>query len=180
MAQEPEPEVRKAIPITERTISSPADATGDIRIAPMTSNDPAKIKEAQLAMADGFYQRKEYEIACVEFQKFLQMTVPGDFHRGQALFHLAEAYRSLDKSLEAQATYQQLLRENSSGDIAASASYRTGEYYHTKKELKKGIEAFSQAAQLSKNITIQNAARYQQGLCHDELGDQEKAASLFD
>lgn len=33
---------------------------------------------------------------------------------------------------------------------------------------------------MSKNITIQNAARYQQGLCHDELGDQQKAATLFD
>lgn len=146
----------------------------------MTSNDPTKIKEAQFAVADGFYQRKEYEIACVEFQKFLQMSAPGDLHRDQALFHLAEAQRALDKSLEAQETYQQLLRETSSGDIAASASYRVGEYYHTKKELKKGIEAFSQAAQLSKNVTIQNAARYQQGLCHDELGDQEKAATLFD
>ena len=176
----PEPEVRKAIPITEPTIPSSGDTAGDIRIAPITSTDPAQIKESQFALADGFYQRKEYEIACIEFQKFLQMSAPGDSHRDQALFHLAEAYRSLDKSLEAQATYQQLLKENSSGDIAASASYRVGEYYHTKKELKKGIEAFSQAAQLSKNVTIQNAARYQEGLCHDELGDQEKAATLFD
>lgn len=175
-----EPEVRKAIPIAQPTSTQPPDTPVDIRIAPIASSDPSQMRDAQFAVADGFYQRKQYEIACVEFQKFLQMTTPGDPHRDQALFHLAEAERALDKSLEAQETYQQLLKESSTGDIAASASYRLGEYYHTKKELKKGIEAFSQAAQLSKNITIQNAARYQQGLCHDELGDQEKAAMLFD
>lgn len=174
------PEIRKAIPLNESLNAPLTNTINEVQIAPITSHDPTKAKEAQFAVAEGFYQRKEYEIASVEFQKFLQLSLPGDRYREQALFHLAEAYRSLDKSLEAQSIYQQLLKETPSGDMAASASYRMGEYYHNKQELQKSIDAFSQAAQLTTNITIQNAARYQQGVCHDELGDQEKAAMLFD
>lgn len=132
-----EPEIRKAIPLNARAEAISEATASDIRIAPSTSDDPEKIKEAQFAVAEGFYQRKEYEIACVEFQKFLQMSTPGDPHRDQALFHLAEAERSLDKNLEAQATFQQLLKETPSGEIAASASYRVGEYYQKKKNYKK-------------------------------------------
>ncbi len=174
-----EPEVRKAIPLSSPVIITP-EVAGEIRIAPITSHEPATMKEAQLAVAEGFYQRREYEIAVVEFQKFLLLSSPGDLHRDQALFHLGESYRFLNKSLEAQSTYQQLLKEIPTGDIAASASYRMGEYDQAKKEFKKGADAFAQAAQLSKNVTIQNAARYQEGRCHDELGEQEKAATLFD
>lgn len=174
------PEVRRAIPIGESSSLSASQAAGNARIASITANDSVSIKEAQFSVAESFYQRKEYEIASVEFQKFLHSSIPGDLHRDQALFHLGETYRSLDKNYEAQIIYQQLLKEIASGEIAASASYRMGEYYHSEKELRKAIEAFSKAAQLSKNIKIQNAARYQQGVCDNELRDQEKATIPFD
>lgn len=155
-------------------------SSGEIRVAPLNSSNPSKIKDSQLAVAEGFYHRKEYELALAEFQKFLSLTTPGELHRDQALFHLAETYRFLDKTLEAQSFYQQLLTETPLGSYAASASFRLGEYYHLKKELKKSIEAFSQAAQLSTNAPLQSMAHYQEGICHHELGEQEKAASLFD
>ncbi|MBM3857123.1 MAG: tetratricopeptide repeat protein [Verrucomicrobia bacterium] len=170
------PEIRKATPVHESAISSPISPVEETGVEPLRSKNAA---DARFAVAEGFYQRKEYQLACVEFQKFLQLSTPGDLHRDEALFHLAEAYRFLDKSLEAQSTYEQLLKETPSGDVAASAAYRIGEYYHDKKELKKGIKAFEQAAQLSKSATIKNAAHYQQKLCHDELSEQEKATTLF-
>ena len=180
VATEAEPQIRKAIPLNEPTATTTQEVSSDIRIAPIVSNDPVKIREAQLAVAEGFYQRKEYDLASLEFQKFLQSSTLGEAHRDQVLFHLAEAYRWNKKNIEAQATYQQLLRETPSGEIAGLAAYHIGEYYRRQKEFQKAIEAFSQAAQLSNSITIKNAARYQEAFCHDALGEQEKAALLFD
>lgn len=174
-----EPEVRRALPASSVTEVSPQESQGDIRIAPATSSDPAQIADNQLAVAEGFFNRKQYDMAISEYQKFLNLTSPGEAHRDQALFHLGEIFREQQNGFKAEETYLQLLKEKPSGDFAAAAAYRLGEYYSVRKESKKAAESFAQAVTLSTNPAIQNAARYQQALCRDQLGEDEKATSLL-
>jgi tetratricopeptide (TPR) repeat protein len=181
-----EPEVRRAIPISSAPPSTKAlsttpeiDTSQDIRIAPSTSSDPQQLAVAQLAVADGFFERKEFSVAAAEYEKFLQMTSPGQPHRDQALFRLGECRRKLGSEFVAEGIYQQLLKEIPSGIFAAGAAYRLGEYYQLRKEASKAVTSFAQAASLSEDPKIKNAARYQQALCYDQLGEGKKATELF-
>lgn len=185
------PEIRKAIPIAPAKSRSSNSAINDIRIETtsevvpidfltVTPRNTSSSTDPQFAVAEGFYLRKEYALANKELQKFLQLTSPGDRDREQALFDLGETYRFLNQNLEAQATYQQLLKEASTGEVAASAWYRIGSYYAEKKDFEKADDAFSKAIQLTKNGTLQKAARYHQTLSHEALEEQKKGAMLFD
>lgn len=186
------PEVRRAIPINQSspsagtavtsTNNSPSTAAefGNIRLAPIASSDPAALAEAQLAVANGFFLRQQWNVAALEFEKFLQQTTPGMPHRDQALFRLGECERQSGDHFSSQKTYQQLLQEIPSGAMAAAAAYRLAEYYQSRKEIKSAMEAYAQAATLTTDPAIKNAARYNQGRCYEELGEEKKALTLFE
>lgn len=174
------PEIRRAIPITSSPASSPENNLSDIRLAPIDSSDPAKLAEAQFAVANGFFSRKQWSVAALEYEKFLQMTTPGQAHRDQALFRLGECQRLSGDGFSSQTIYQQLLKESPTGAMAAAASYRLAEYYQSRKETKSAMESYAQAVTLSSDPTIKNAARYQEALCCRELGEEKEALSLFD
>lgn len=181
-----EPEVRRAIPISSQSSPRTApnttekpDTSNDIRIAPISSSDPQKRAIAQLTVADGFFNRQEFSIAAAEYEKFLQITSPGQPYREQALFRLGECRRKLGNEFASEEAYQQLLKEISSGIFAAGAAYRLGEYYQLRKENQKAITSFAQAVSLSDDPKIKNAARYQQALCCDQLGDEKQATGLL-
>ncbi|MFZ4116304.1 MAG: tetratricopeptide repeat protein [Chthoniobacterales bacterium] len=181
-----EPEVRCAIPISSESTPTQKSSTTremsdshDIRIAPINSSDPQQHAAAQLLVADGFFDRKEFSVAAAEYEKFLRMTYPGQPHRDQALFRLGECRRKLGSEFAAEEAYQQLLKEISSGIFAAGASYRLGEYYHSRQESTKALAAFGQASSLCDDPKIKNAARYAQALCYDQLGEEKEAMGLL-
>lgn len=174
------PEVRKALPVSSTLSSDLESKPSDIRLAPIDTSKPAAAAEAQLAVANGFFARKQWSMAALEYEKFLQMTTPGQAHRDQALFRLGECYRFLEDGFSSQRIYQQLLTESAKGAMAAAAAYRLAEYYQSRKEIQKAMEFYAQAANLSSDPGIKNAARYQEGLCHRELGEEKEALALFD
>ncbi len=175
-ALQPLPEIRRATPVSRAL----KEASDDIRLAPINSSDPAKLVEAQLAVANGFFSRQQWGVAASEYEKFLQMSTPGQPHRDQAFFRLGECRRQLGNSFAAEEIYQQLLKEIPSGAMAAAAAFRSAEYYQGRQETKSAMEAYAQAATLSSDLEIKNAARYQQALCCRELGEEKEALSLFD
>ncbi|MEA3164806.1 MAG: Outer rane lipoprotein, partial [Verrucomicrobiota bacterium] len=79
--------------------SKPKDADTDqdvIRLTPgqgtdAQSGDPAK---AELAIADGLYIRKLYDLAVPEYEKYLGQF-PGDSGRPSAMYRLADCYAKL-------------------------------------------------------------------------------------
>ncbi|MFI0348600.1 MAG: tetratricopeptide repeat protein [Chthoniobacterales bacterium] len=170
-------EVRRAEQVTA---GGEAGKNSTIRIAPVAASDATQVAEAQLAVAEGFFNRKQYDSAVPEYEKFLKITAPGQPRRDQALFHQGESLRFLGKGFKSQSIYQQLLTEYALGEFAASAAYRLGEYYYGRKENKEAAEAFLQAAKRTDNPKLQNAARYQEALCRDELGEQTQATVLLD
>lgn len=174
-----EPEVRRAVPVSSSNSFSSESNASDIRVAPVVSSDASQLAAAQLAVAEGFFNRREFDVAVPEYEKFLKMTSPGQPYREEALFHLGEALRLLNNGFSAESTYLQLLKEKPSGEFAASAAYRLGVYHQKRKETKVAVEAFAQAAQLSTNPPLQNAAHYQEALCRDELGEEAQATTLL-
>ncbi len=181
-----EPQVRRALFIsapthpTEQSNSGSSNSTSsDIRLAPSVSLTEEEKKLAQLLAADRCYDREEFSTALLEYQRFLQQTTPHQAQRNQALFRLAECQRKLGQKLAAEETYRQLLEETPSGIFAAGAAYRLGESYQARQEKSQAALYFAEAASLTNDPKVKNAARYAQALCYDQLGEEEKAMDLL-
>lgn len=180
------PEIRRAIPVYPENTSKQkpnstleVDMSQDIRLAPLRSSDAQQWTNNQLEKADEFFNHKEFSLASVEYEKFIQMTSPGQFHRDQALFRLGECHRKLDHEIAAKEEYQQLLKEFPSGVFAAGAAYRLGEYYQKRKETTQAIAAYEQSVSLGNDPKIKNAAYYELALCYDQVENDKKALEIF-
>src|ERR1700726_2224878 len=84
----------------------------EIRLTPgqspdAESGDPAK---AQLAIADGLYIRKLYDLAVPEYEKYLSQF-ESDSGRPSAMYRLADCYANLGQEQSALDTYRMLIDE---------------------------------------------------------------------
>ena len=87
----------------------------EIRLAPEggseNASDPAK---AQLAIADGLYVRKLYDLAAPEYEKYLG-RYQEDSGRAAAMYRLADCYSKTSQETPAVNTYRMLINEIQSG-----------------------------------------------------------------
>lgn len=159
--------------------SSAPDAPGSIRIAPVSASDPAAIAASQLAVADGFYGRKQPESAVPEYEKFLIMATKGTPGRERALYRLGESQRQMGSKMAAESTFLRIMGEYPAGEFAPSSSYRLGEIRSTRGEYSNAADNFAFTAKGAADPSIKLASLYQQALCLEKTGKEEEAKALF-
>ncbi len=82
----------------------------------------------QLDFADGLFSRGFYELAAIEYRRFLQEHPQGT-QRELALYRLGECYRLLGKEEEAIKIYQKQLAGFPEGERAGHAHYRLSQLF---------------------------------------------------
>lgn len=206
LVQQPpqEPEVRRALPATASdfpaqipvmkalpagtpltpastppVVPSAPDAPGSIRFAPAAASDPAALAASQLAVADGFYGRKQPESAVPEYEKFLIMSTKGTPGRERALYRLGESQRQMGSKTAAESTFLRIMGEYPSGEFSPSASFRLGELRATRGEYANAADNFAFTAKGAADPSIKLAALYQQALCLEKTGKQSEADTLL-
>lgn len=163
-----------ATPTTPPTIPDPA---GSIRIGP--ASDPAALLTAQLAVADGFYERKQPEGAVPEYEKFLIMAPKSAEGRERALYRLGDSQRQMGSIPAAEATYLRVISEYPQGAFASSASYRLGELREAHGNYPNAADNFALAAKGAADPSVRLAALYRQALCLEKSARQAEADTLF-
>jgi tetratricopeptide (TPR) repeat protein len=78
------------------------------------------------------YGRKEYDLAATQYAQYLT-TYPRGTYSQIALYRLAESQLNLGQTLEAEATYRQLIQRYRTGDYVANAAYRLGSLAYNRK-----------------------------------------------
>jgi TolA-binding protein len=157
--------------------------TGDqdeIRLAPGqgadTENaDPAK---AQLAIADGLYIRKLYDLAVPEYEKYLG-EYPGDPGRPSAMFRLADCYWNLGQPQPALNTYRMLIDEAGTGEFVGSAAFRLASDEFDKKNFQNAAPLYEKAYANAKTPEIKLTARYYQAKCLELVGKKREAGIAY-
>lgn len=186
--------VRKALPVAETVPtatpprsaatlrtgpSSAPDASGTIRLAPSSiTPDPLATAAAQLAVADGFYARKEVAAAVPEYEKFLIMAEKGNSSREKALYRLGECQRQMGSSAAAQASFLSLLRDFPSGPFVPAASYRLGELLEKQGEHQQAADRFAVAAKGASDPMVRLAALHNEAISLEEGGNAQDAQGL--
>jgi TolA-binding protein len=189
-AQSPEPRrSTETAPDVKPSAGSPAepdaktrDQAGqdEIRLAPnqgpaSESADPAK---AQLAIADGLYIRKLYDLAVPEYEKYLGQF-PGDPGRPSAMYRLADCYASLGQEEPALNTYRMLVNEIGTGEFVASAAFRLATREFEKKNFQEAAPLYEKAYLNAKTPEVKLTARYYQAKCLELTNKKADAATAY-
>jgi TolA-binding protein len=155
------------------------DADGDIRIGPLQPMDaqrPADNAKSALAIADGLYLRKLYDLAVPEYEKFVGQY-PTDPGRAAALYRLADCYSILGQEMPALSTYRMLINQIGTGEFVGSAAFRLGAREFDKKDYLDAAQLYEKAFNNAKSPEIKLTARYYQGKCL-ELSNKKSDAKI--
>jgi tetratricopeptide (TPR) repeat protein len=173
-----EPDARSSKGSAAEPDSKPQDQTQDeIRLAPGQKesaeggSDPAK---AQLAIADGLYIRKMYDLAVPEYEKYLGQFA-NDSGRASAMYRLADSYSHLGQELPALNTYRMLINSGSGGEFVGSAAFRLASRAFDEKDYPDAASLYEKAYDNAKSPEVKLTARYYQAKCL-ELSNQKSGA----
>ncbi|HSZ78971.1 MAG TPA: tetratricopeptide repeat protein [Chthoniobacterales bacterium] len=153
----------------------------EIRLAPSQgpdsqTADPAK---AELAIADGLYIRKLYDLAVPEYEKYLGEFLT-DSGRASAMFRLADCYANLGQEEPALNTYRMLIDEVATGEFVGSAAFRLASREFDKKNFREAAGLYEKAYQNAKSPEIKLTARYYQAKCLELSGKKADASLAYD
>jgi TolA-binding protein len=155
-------------------------ANDEIRLAPEggteNASDPAK---AQLAIADGLYARKLYDLAAPEYEKFLG-RYQEDFGRAAALYRLADCYSKLGQDSPAINTYRLLLSEVQTGEFVGSAAFRLASRAFDQKDYDDAASLYEKASNNSKSSEIKITALYYQAKSLELMNRKSEARPVYD
>jgi TolA-binding protein len=157
-----------------------SDADGDIRLGPSQdsqhSADPAK---AQLAIADGLYIRKLYDLAAPEYEKFLGQFAT-DSGKASALYRLADCYSNLGQDQPALSTYRMLINQVGSGEFVGSAAFRLAAREFDKKDFADAAQLYEKAYNNAKSPEIKLTARYYEAKCLELSNKKSEAKPVYE
>ena len=157
-------------------------ATDDeIRLAPnqgqeAQATDPAK---NQLAIADGLYIRKLYDLAVPEYEKYLGQY-PSDPARPSAMYRLADCYGILGQEQPALNTYRMLIDEIGSGEYVGSAAFRLASHELDRKSYSEAASLYEKAFTNAKTPEVKLTARYYQAKCLELSNKRAEAKFAYE
>ena len=157
-------------------------ATDDeIRLAPnqgqeTQATDPAK---NQLAIADGLYIRKLYDLAVPEYEKYLGQY-PSDPARPSAMYRLADCYGILGQEQPALNTYRMLIDEIGSGEYVGSAAFRLASHELDRKSYSDAASLYEKAFTNAKTPEVKLTARYYQAKCLELSNKRAEAKFAYE
>jgi TolA-binding protein len=165
-------------PATTMPAPEPADPS-EIRITPQ--NGIRNPEQAQIEVADNYYNRKMYDVAAPEYQRYLD-SFPGGEYVPAAMFRLAESHRKNGSVNSAKATYENLLARFQAGDFVGPASYRLADLYYQERNYTMALPLYRKASARLKEPQVVNAAKFYQARCMEasnSLGYKLEALDLY-
>jgi tetratricopeptide (TPR) repeat protein len=160
----------------------PRDQAGgdEIRLAPEggteNASDPAK---AQLAIGDGLYARKLYDLAAPEYEKYLG-RYQDDSGRAAAMYRLADCYSKLGQESPALNTYRMLINEIQSGEFVGSAAFRLASRAFDQKDYGSAANFYEKAHDNSKSAEIKITALYYQAKSLELMNRKGEARPIYE
>jgi TolA-binding protein len=155
-------------------------ANDEIRLAPEggteNATDPAK---AQLAIADGLYVRKLYDLAAPEYEKFLG-RYQEDSGRAAAMYRLADCYSKMGQESPALTTYRMLLSEVQSGEFVGSAAFRLASRAFDQKDYGSAANLYEKAVDNSKSSEVRITALYYQAKSLELMNRKSEARPIYE
>lgn len=154
----------------------PEPATGEITLKPGVRMTPEQI---QLSIADNLYQKKMYDAAAPEYEKYLGLYPYGP-DRAAVLFRLGESYRQNGSVNAAKSSFETLLNHFSDGEFIGPAAYRLADLYYSEKNFNAALPLYRRASVRIKDPKLANSAKFFCGRCLEGLGQKSEARAVYE
>jgi len=152
----------------------------EIRLAPEggteNATDPAK---AQLAIADGLYVRKLYDLAAPEYEKYLG-RYQEDSGRASAMYRLADCYSKTGQESPAVNTYRMLINEIQTGEFVGSAAFRLATRAFDQRDYNSAASFYEKAYNNSKSPEVKITALYYEAKSLELLNKKNDARAIYE
>jgi len=179
--------IPRAIPVQKATPAPAPDSVpapkpmavpepGDITITPQAKGTPDAL---QLSVADSYYEKKQYENAAPEYEKYLGLYKNAP-DTATALFRLGECYRHIGNVNSAKNAYETLLAQFASGEFIGPASYRLADLYYAEKQYRDALTLYRKASVRLREPAVANAAKFFTGRCLEALGQKMEARGTYE
>jgi len=129
--------------------------------------------------ANMVYGQKAYDLAATQYFQYLS-TYPRGTYTQVALYRLAESQLNLGLTLEAEATYRQLIQRHRTGDYVANAAYRLGSLAYNRKVFDAAAQSFETAATQSRQEKIRFSAIYYKARALAELNQSRASYAEYE
>ncbi|MFN0130846.1 MAG: tetratricopeptide repeat protein [Verrucomicrobiales bacterium] len=129
--------------------------------------------------ANMVYGRKAYDLASTQYTQYLN-TYPNGAYTQIVLYRLAESQLNQSLTLEAEATYRQLIQRFRTGDYVANAAYRLGSLAYNRKTFEAAAKHFDMAATQSRQEKIRFSAIYYKARSLSELNQPRAAYAEYE
>ena len=185
LAQYP-PEIRRAQPVQPPiTRAQPVDEFNALpsRPPPDQSRETAPPEteapdRRQIDYANALFNRKLYDLAIPEYQKYLD-DYPGGSSRANAYFSLGECFRNLHRAANARTSFQKVINDYPESEFAGPAAYALGEMAFTEKNYAGALPFFHRSAAKSKAPAVALSARYFEARCLEVLDRKDEAYDIY-
>jgi TolA-binding protein len=164
-----------SVPAPKPMTTEPAEP-GDIKIAPQEKGTPDIL---QLNVADGYYAKKQYDMAAPEYEKYLGLYKNAP-ETAAALFRLGECYRHMGNTNSAKSAYTILLNQFGSGEFIGPAAYRLADLYYQDKQYRDALTLYRKASVRLNEPTVANGAKFFTGRCLEALGQKLEARATYE
>ncbi len=165
-------------PAPDGRLTTPQGDRNSIRVQPETGTLRASPDRVQFKVASNLYRDKLYELAAVEFERYLNRFPEGQF-RDAAFFRLAECYRELGAELRSRELYRRIISVYGTGNFVGSAAYRLAEMLVRSNDLEAARSYFELAAANLEDPKLKLAATFRQARSLEMLGRPESARLAY-
>lgn len=163
----------RAEPVTEDNVPRAVPVKPAPRAEVVEDAKPKGPDEDMFDYATLAFGQKDYVIAAQSFANYVK-TYPAGRHLSEALFKLAECYRSTDRIGEAERYYREVMDKHPKSESAPLAAYWLGGISLKNNDYKAAATFFGFCASRSENPKVKNAASFYQSEAYGQLKDRKK------
>jgi TolA-binding protein len=154
-----------------------AQTTSPAKISPDTP--PEQLEVSQLDVANGFLGRGFFDLALVEYQKYLEWF-PSGFAVEEVQYRMAESHRGLGNKEKARELYKKTQKNFPKGKFFARASFRLGEMEWDEKKWEKALEFFHESAERAESSETRLTSRFYEARALIQLNRKAKATPVLE
>ncbi len=171
-----QPVIPEPAPVTDP--ANPPSTRDAIRLQPEAGDRRSSPESVQFRVASNLYRDKLYELAVVEFEKYLQ-RYPNGTYQDAAFFRLAECYRELGAEIRSRELYRRIISVYGSGNFVGSAAYRLAEMMVRSNDIEAARSYFKLASENLDDPKLRMAATFRRARSLEMLGRPESARSVY-
>ena len=143
--------------VVATAVAQDTNAPTSLPSASDAASDP--IEEVVLDLANGFFLREFYDLALIEYEKYLAWFPDGPAAE-EAMYRIAECYRGLGKPDVAREKHQATQKAFPNGSFYARASFHLGEIEWKEGRFENALRFYREAAKRAESPATRLAAHF--------------------